>query len=257
MPIGTVVLVGAGPGSVDLLTVAAYRAIQRAEIVFYDALIAADVRELIPREAQAVYVGKRCGQHAFHQTEINAQLIAAAHRGLRVVRLKGGDPLIFGRGGEEIAALRAAAVPYRIIPGISAFNGLAAAYALPLTLRSGSQELRLIQGHALPDSAVYWQDLAAYSGTLVIYMGIDHIDRIAENLLRWGAPAHRALAVIETAPDGHTEVTRRTLGDLQKHRFQRRTQGPGLIYIGDNVKHMDAPAREEKTSYAYALTHLS
>ena len=261
MPIGTVVLVGAGPGSVDLLTVAAYRAISQAEVVLYDALISEDIRALIPREAQAVYVGKRCGAHAYHQDEINARLIAYARQGYKVVRLKGGDPLIFGRGGEEIAALRAAGIAYSIIPGISAFNGLAAAYALPLTLRSASQELRLIQGHALAGDAAYWQELGAYRGTLVIYMGIEHIQVIADGLCTFGAPARRPLAVIETAEDGHTEVTRTQLGVVRSHGFTRRTLGPGLIYIGDNVEHMDAPLAlpsvPEESHHAYAFAHLS
>lgn len=260
MSSGSVALVGAGPGDVELLTLGALKAIQSAELILYDALIAPSIIALFPVSARSIYVGKRCGQHALSQERINQLLVAQAQQGLRVVRLKGGDPLIFGRGGEEINALRAAGIAYRVIPGISAFNGLAAAYALPLTLRTGSHEFRAIQGHHLRDDPSYWQDLARYEGTLIIYMGMEHLHEIARRLLQAGAPFSRPLALIETDAEARTHASRSQLGRLVRFGFTRKTPGPGLVYIGDNVRAMDLTlplTSQEENSDGHASAHFS
>lgn len=257
MRIGSVALVGAGPGPAEFLTLAAAKAIASAEVILYDALIGADVRALFPPQALTLYVGKRCGQHALSQEEINALLVQHAERGAAVVRLKGGDPLIFGRVSEELAALRRAAIPYRVIPGISALNGLAALYALPLTDRAASHELRVIQGHHLDPHPRYWHELAHYEGTLVIYMGLEQLFVILERLWNFGAPADRPVAIIESRSSGlsssepqSSELTRSSIGDLLREGFTRKTEGPGIVYIGPNVASMDQkPYCHEETSH--------
>ncbi len=259
MTTGTVTLVGAGPGPADYLTLAALRAIEQSDTILFDALLAADVRALFPRTARAVYVGKRCGQHALTQEQINALLIAHAGAGERVVRLKGGDPFIFGRGGEEVAALRAAGISYQVVPGISALNGVAAQWALPLTDRSHSNEFRAIQGHTLVQDPAYWRDLAAYRGTVVIFMGTRNLQLIATRLLAHGAPAALPVAVIETATDGRPQLTKSDLVQAATHGFTSRTSGPGLIYIGSNVGLMDAAPHTPyaETSDAVAFANFS
>ncbi len=278
MRIGSVALVGAGPGPAEFLTLAAAEAIAAADVILYDALIGPDVRRLFPQKAQTTYVGKRCGQHALGQQEISALMVQAAREGSDVVRLKGGDPLIFGRVAEELAALRAAGVPYRVVPGISALNGLAALYALPLTDRAQSHEFRVIQGHHLDPHPRYWHELALYEGTLVIYMGLEQLELILTRLLNFGAPQGRPIAVIESSSAGlssldgeSSELTRSTLAALLHSGFQRRTAGPGIVYIGPNVASMDekpfasAESRHDepqsrpvpRSRYASSFTHFS
>ncbi len=266
MRLGSVALVGAGPGPAEFLTLAAAKALAEAEVILYDALIGADVRALFPSSAKVIYVGKRCGKHALRQDQINEILLQHAADGYRVVRLKGGDPLIFGRAAEELDALRSASIPVRIIPGISAVNGLAAVYALPLTDRAQSQELRIIQGHHLDPRPQYWHELAHYEGTLVIYMGLEQLTIIVERLRNFGAPAGRPLAIIETSSEGFelrdngggTHLTRSSLGAIQSGGFIRKTQGPGIIYIGSNVSSMQLePYSSQEAPYAPAIAHFS
>ncbi len=256
---GFVTLVGAGPGSADYLTLGAVKALQQAEVILYDALLSPDIRRLFPRRAKPIYVGKRCGQHALKQDEINALLVEWGHKGRRVVRLKGGDPFIFGRGAEEVEALRAAKIPYRIIPGLSALNGIAAQWSLPLTSRDHSNEFRAVQGHHLPDDPSYWHELASYRGTLVLFMGIEKLPLIVERLRAFGAERQRPIAIIETDAEGQSHVTRSELGQIQKHGFTRKTKGPGIIYIGQNVKLMDQTLQNsaEEIDHGFALAHLS
>ncbi len=257
---GFVSLVGAGPGSVDLLTLGAVKALQKAEVILYDALLASDVRKLFPKRAKTVYVGKRCGQHALKQHEINDLLVAYGQQGKRVVRLKGGDPFIFGRGAEEVAALRAAGLAYQIIPGISAMNGIAAEWALPLTARGHGNEFRAIQGHHLPDDPAYWHELAHYQGTLVIFMGIEKLPTIIARLRAFGAERQRPIAILETDEEGRTHLSKSQLGIWQQTGFEKKTKGPGIIYIGSNVSLMESTAlnqthAEDKTD-EFTLTRF-
>jgi uroporphyrin-III C-methyltransferase len=258
MSTGFVTLVGAGPGSADFLTLAAVKALQQAEVIFYDALLSAEIRRLFPRRAKTFYVGKRCGQHALKQEEINQLLVEWGLKGRRVVRLKGGDPFVFGRGAEEVEALRKAAVPYRVIPGVSALNGIAAQWALPLTARGHSNEFRAIQGHHLPDDPSYWHELASYRGTLVLFMSLEKLPLIVERLRAFGAERQRPLAILETDEEGRSHLTRSDLSHVQKLGFERKTRGPGIVYIGQNVALMDTlPSYTQEITHGFALAHLS
>ena len=241
MRVGNVALVGAGPGHIDFLTIAGLKAIKKAQVILYDALLAPDIRRLFPRQAKAVYVGKRCGQHALKQSQINELLVSYARDGFDVVRLKGGDPFVFGRGAEEVQALREAAIPYRIIPGISALNGIAAQVGLPLTSRTHSNEFRAIQGHLLPDDPSFWEGLAFYQGTLVIFMGIENLPKIALRLSPLGAD-DKLVAIIETDEQGQALVTRTSILSILGSGFERKSRGPGIVYIGPNVGLMDEQA---------------
>lgn len=255
---GNVVLVGAGPGHVDFLTIAGLKAIQAAEVILYDALLTPDIRRLFPTKAKALYVGKRCGHHALKQNQINDLLISYAQSGYEVVRLKGGDPFIFGRGAEEVEALRAANCSYRIVPGISALNGIAAQVSLPLTSRSDANEFRALQGHSLPSDPMYWQDLARYNGTVVIFMGIENLPEIARRLCEAGARPDTELAVIETDEDGRQHVTRSNHQSIIEFGFDKKTNGPGIIYLGPNIKLMNyevIPLPEE-IRHVQVLAHI-
>jgi uroporphyrin-III C-methyltransferase len=237
---GFVALVGAGPGHVDFLTLAGLKALQKADVILYDALLSADFRELFPKRAKAIYVGKRCGRHALAQQQINSLIVSHAEKGRFVVRLKGGDPFIFGRGAEEVEALRAAGLDYRVIPGVSSLNGIAAGFTLPLTLRTGSNEFRAIQGHHLPDDPQWWQDLARYKGTVAIFMGLEKLQGTLEKLLAHGRDPATPLALIESADDGSSHAFQTSIQSLLTLGYQRVSHGPVIIYLGDNVRFMDA-----------------
>jgi len=256
---GFVSLIGAGPGRADFLTLAAIRCLETADVILYDALIGADIQAYFPSRAKLVYVGKRCGQHSLSQTEINERLIFYGRQGLQVARLKGGDPFIFGRGAEEVAALREVGIPYQIIPGISALNGVAAAVGLPITARTHSNEFRVIQGHNLPDKTSDWNSLASYQGTLVIFMGINNLAHIIKNLLNHQADANQSIAVIETNSDGQQLVTKASLAEFHKNPFQRQCKGPGIIYIGANIELMPdhQQVTNEEVQDEFIIAHLS
>ncbi|MBM4253533.1 MAG: uroporphyrinogen-III C-methyltransferase [Deltaproteobacteria bacterium] len=255
---GQVALVGAGSSSsgLDQLTIGALRAIAAADVVFYDALIADQVLALIPKSAIAIYTGKRCGQHALKQEEINALLVHWARLGFAVVRLKAGDPFIFGRGSEEIEALRQAGIAYRVVAGVSALNAVAANFTLPLTMRGAGNEFRAIQGHHLPQDAGYWHDLARYNGTVIIFMGSEKWQEIAQRLVIHGKDGTTPFAMIETASDGHQVVQRGTLAEAQTARFRRQTDGPAIIYFGHNVAFMDAAPSGDTTHDRFTLNEL-
>ncbi len=237
---GTVTLVGAGAGGLDCLTIGALKSIASAEVVFYDALVTEDVLAVIPKSAIAIYTGKRCGQHALTQSEISELLVHWAKLGFQVVRLKAGDPFIFGRGSEEVAALRADGIKYRIIAGLSALNAVAANFTLPLTMRGSANEFRAIQGHHLPDDQSYWRDLARYNGTVIIFMGSEKLQEIAGRLIKSGKDATTLLAMIETDSNGQQSVQRGTLDHAAHGLIRRENGGPAIIYIGQNVAFMDA-----------------
>lgn len=254
---GFVTLVGAGPGHADFLTLAGLKAIQQAEVILYDALLAPDIRRFFPKKAKTVYVGKRCGQHALRQDQINARLVEFAQEGFRVVRLKGGDPFIFGRGAEEVEALRKEGIPYAIVPGVSALNGIAAQVALPVTARTHSNEFRAIQGHSLPDDPLYWQGLARYQGTLVVFMGVENVVAIVRRLLASGAEGDRPIALIESDERGDTHVSRSKIAIIASEGFARQTTGPGIIYIGANVALMAETTLAREASDERPAAHFS
>lgn len=232
---GSVALVGAGPGDPDLLTVKAARLIGEAEVIFADRLVGKGILELANPAAQIVPVGKSKGEHSVPQDEIHARMIAAARDGKRVVRLKGGDPFIFGRGGEEVEALRAADVDVEVVPGISAALGVAASAQIPLTHRDLAQAVTFVTGHARlgeePD--LDWHALARGNQTVVVYMGVGTAGTIAARLVAAGREAATPVAVIENGTREDEIRAFGMLGDLNEIIQRAGIQGPALLIIGE------------------------
>ena len=232
---GVVHIVGAGPGDPELLTLKALRVIQEADVVYYDRLVSADILSLIRRDAARVPVGKSKGDHSVPQAEIQHRLVASAREGLRVVRLKGGDPFIFGRGGEELEAVRAEGVAVHVVPGISSALGCAASAGIPLTHRDHAQTLTFVTGHAksggVPD--LDWAALAKPAQTVVVFMGVDTAPIIAERLIAAGRDARTPIAVIE---NGTRADEVRVFGELSELPFlieEEGIRGPALLIIGE------------------------
>ncbi len=234
---GHVVLIGAGPGDPDLLTVRAVREIAAAEVVFVDRLVGKGVMDLIPLSAEIVHVGKSKGEHSVPQDEIHRRMIVAAKAGKRVVRLKGGDPFIFGRGGEEVEALREAGVAVDVVPGISAALGVAAAAQIPLTHRDTAQAVTFVTGHAKlgeePD--LDWQALARPNQTVVVYMGVGTAGTIAARLVAAGREPATPVAVIENGTRANEIRAFGALGSLSEIIQTAGIQGPALLIIGEVV----------------------
>lgn len=230
---GQVALVGAGPGDPDLLTIAAQRALMDADIVFYDALVAPDILDRVRRDAERVSVGKRKGRHSVGQDEINAQLAAHAALGKRVVRLKAGDPFIFGRGGEEMDYLGERDIPVTVIPGITAALGCAAAAGIPLTHRELSHGISLVSGQLKDgEDALQWADRTAKTGeTVVVYMGLSQAIDIRDRLLAAGAAPTLPVALIENGTRADQQVSAGPLSALPA-LAARHGGGPVLLIIG-------------------------
>ncbi len=232
---GVVHIVGAGPGDPELLTLKALRILQDADVVFYDSLVGPGVLELIRRDAERVFVGKRRARHAVPQPEIHARLVAAARAGLRVVRLKGGDPFVFGRGGEELEALRAAGVDAHVVPGVSSALAASAAAAAPLTHRDHAQAVTFVTGHAkngeTPD--LDWFALARGNQTVVVFMGVNAAPAIAQRLIAAGRDADTPVAVVENASLPEQKVVRAPLGGVAAAMAEAGVVGPALLIIGD------------------------
>jgi uroporphyrin-III C-methyltransferase len=237
---GKVYLVGAGPGDPDLLTLKALRLLRSAEAVLHDDLVAPEILNLIPPAAQVHNVGKRCGKKKILQSEINYLMIALAASGLRVVRLKGGDPLIFGRAGEEIEALRAANIPYEIVPGVTSAMGAAAVAQIPLTHRRASSSLVLLTAHHASESEVSnWKHLAASGATLVIYMPGQNYAEIATRLKGSGLAHETPVALISRATTRHQRTFLTTLAELAR---APQLPTPTLLVVGDVVRFADPEA---------------
>ena len=235
VPSGVVHIVGAGPGDPELLTLKALRLIQEADIVFHDRLVGPAILDLIRRDATRVAVGKRKGHHMVPQTEIHTRLIEAAEAGQRVVRLKGGDPFVFGRGGEELEALQAAGVETHVVPGISSALGCAATAGVPLTHRDHAQTLTFVTGHArqggVPD--LDWPALARPGQTVVVFMGVGTAPVISERLIAAGRAASTPVAVIENGTRPDEVRAYGTLSELGDVITRHRIEGPALLVIGD------------------------
>lgn len=234
--IGQVCLVGAGPGDPELLTLKAARLIRAADAIVYDNLVSREILELARPDAELHYVGKKAALHILPQDEINALLVSLARSGRQVVRLKGGDPYIFGRGGEEVEELVAAGIPFVVVPGITAAAGMAAYAGIPLTHRRFAQTVTLATGH-LKDgtSDLDWAALARPGQTLVIYMGVKGLDEIAARLMAHGLSADTPAAAVQhaTLPKQRTVVA--TLGSLLEAVTEARIRPPALIVIGEVV----------------------
>lgn len=233
--IGAVSLVGAGPGDPDLLTLRALHTLQDADIVFYDELVTVGVLDRARRDAERVFVGKRRGQPGIGQDDINRRLVEAARAGKRVVRLKGGDPFVFGRGGEELEQLRAAGVPTIVVPGITAALGCAAEAGLPLTFRNEASRLAIITAHRADEAAsIDWSALADAQTTVVVYMGLASAAAVRDGLIAAGRAATTPAAVLArgSRPDAQAAVGR--LHDLE-NLAASVGEGPALLVIGDVV----------------------
>ncbi|MBS1767786.1 MAG: uroporphyrinogen-III C-methyltransferase [Acidobacteria bacterium] len=229
---GLVSLIGAGPGHPDLLTLRGLRALQAAEVILYDALLEKGFHSLFPPGALAIPAGKRCGGLGTTQAEIHALLLEHAWAGRRVARLKGGDPLIFGRGGEEAAFLETAGIPFEIIPGVSAVQGAASAVGIPLTHRGLARELRILEGHHLLEAGTDWAELARSKATLAIYMGTRTLKAIARRLIEHGAREDLPIALVERATWPGQQATISSLRLAAEGHLCPLTDGPGLVLIG-------------------------
>ena len=232
---GEVVLVGAGPGDPGLLTLRALRALQNADVILYDRLVSAEVLDLARRDAERINVGKTAGGTRVSQDEINALLVQLAQQGKRVCRLKGGDPFIFGRGGEELEALAAAGVRFEVVPGVTAAAGCAAYAGIPLTHRDHAQSLVFVTGHvkAEGDDALDWDQLARPAQTVVFYMGLGSLEQILQRLREHGAPESRAAAVVEQGTRATQRVVTGTLADLARKANEEGVQSPALLIVGE------------------------
>jgi uroporphyrin-III C-methyltransferase len=236
-PGGFVSLVGAGPGDPELLTLRALRVMQAASVVLYDHLVSPPLVDLARRDAERIYVGKRQDNHALPQAEINALMVRLAREGKRVVRLKGGDPFIFGRGGEEIEALLEHGVAFEVVPGITAAAGAASYAGIPLTHRDYAQSCVFVTGHLKDGSAqLDWEPLARPNQTVAVYMGVGGLAQICRGLVEHGMPGSTPAAVVEKATLAEQRVVEGTLLTLAQKAKTERIAPPALLIVGEVVR---------------------
>jgi uroporphyrin-III C-methyltransferase len=244
---GKVYLAGAGPGDPELLTVKALRLLQTADVILHDDLVAPEILRLIPSDAQVQNVGKRSGTKTMRQEEINFLMVSLAASGLQVVRLKSGDPLIFGRAGEEIEALRQANIEYEIVPGVTSGLGAAAAAGIPLTHRQLSSTLVLTVGHrASEQSDAEWSHFAGSESTVVVYMPGQDYAGIANRLTAAGFAQSTPSAIISRATTPHQQVHITTISSLP---HSPRLAAPTLLVVGEAVKFADVSAGKVDENY--------
>jgi uroporphyrin-III C-methyltransferase len=235
---GEVWLVGAGPGDPELLTLKALKALQAAEVVVHDGLVSDEILDLAPAGARRISVAKRKSRHSYSQDEINRMLVAFARQGLKVVRLKGGDPFIFGRGGEELEAARAAGVPCHVVPGVTAALAAGAAAGAPLTHRGAAQAVTFVTGHAAPKEGggsgepdLDWEALARPNQTVVIYMGLSMAAPIAARLMAAGRAGSTPALIVENASRADERRLTTTLSGLAE--TAAALAGPALLIVGE------------------------
>ncbi|WP_119289898.1 uroporphyrinogen-III C-methyltransferase [Azohydromonas sediminis] len=234
---GRVALVGAGPGDPELLTLRAVRLLRDADAVVYDALVAPEVLDFVAPHAERLYAGKRSSQHSMPQREINALLVRLAREGKRVVRLKGGDPFIFGRGGEEIETLAAEGIEFEVVPGVTAACGVSSYAGIPLTHRDHAQSCLFVTGHLKDGSAeLDWPALVRERQTVVIYMGLSALPSICAQLLAHGQRADMPAAVVQQGTLPEQRVVTGTLADLPQKVAAAGLRSPCLTIVGEVVR---------------------
>ena len=233
---GKVYLIGAGPGDPDLLTMKAHRLLTAADVVLYDRLVGEQIIAMIPETAEKLYVGKAKSLHSLPQEEINALLAVKAKEGKVVVRLKGGDPFIFGRGGEELEELVSEGVPFEVVPGVTAAAGCAAYAGIPLTHRDYAQSVRFLTGH-LKDGTTElpWDELVHPAQTLVIYMGLTGLESISQSLIRFGMRPSMPVAIVEKGTSKDQRVFTSTMKDIHQVAIDNEVKSPALLIIGEGV----------------------
>ncbi|MEM9421452.1 MAG: siroheme synthase CysG [Pseudomonadota bacterium] len=238
---GIIHIVGAGPGDPELLTLKALRVLQEADIVLYDNLVSDAVLDLIRRDAERRYVGKQKANHSMTQEDIGALMVSLAQAGKRVVRLKGGDPYIFGRGGEEVDMATQAGVPVKVVPGITAATGCAAASSIPLTHRGVSQAVTYVTAHAGKGGApnIDWEALAALGHTIVVYMGVGRARQIAFDLTRAGLPSETPAAIVENGTLPTQRIIRTSSSELGNAVLEAGVDGPAVLIIGEVAARAD------------------
>lgn len=231
---GSVVLVGAGPGDPGLLTLKGLRALNEADVILHDRLVSPEVLALARRDAVRVEVGKTAGQHSTGQAQIHALLLEYARDGQRIVRLKGGDPFVFGRGGEELEFLRAHAIPYEVVPGITAAIACAAHAGIPLTHRDHAQSVRFVTAHCRASlDTLDWSALAQERQTLAVYMGVAELDGLRDRLLAHGRAAATPFALIENGSRPQQRVVTGTLAQLPERAKSHKVRSPALLILGE------------------------
>lgn len=231
-PLGKVFLVGAGPGDPELLTIKGKRCLEAAEVILFDELANHELLEIAAAEAQLIYVGKKPGKRCADQREIEALLIQHARQGKYVVRLKGGDPFVFGRGGEEAQALKAAGIPFEVVPGISAAIAVPAYAGIPVTHRGCASSFAVVTGHDVSASAVNWSGLAHSVDTLVILMGLSNLAAIMDRLLESGCEPERPVGLIRSGTRSQQVVVTGTVATIGVLASQAKLRSPVTIVVG-------------------------
>ena len=240
---GRVYLVGAGPGDPELLTLRAVHLLQQTDVIVYDHLVSSAVLDFVSPTAERIYAGKRRNEHTMRQEQINALLVKLAIEGKQVVRLKGGDPFIFGRGGEELQALAAHGIAFEVVPGVTAASGVSSYAGIPLTHRDYAQTCLFVTGHLKDGSAdLDWPSLVRANQTVVIYMGLGGLPEICRQMMAHGAAASLPIAVVQDGSIASQKVVTGTLADMPERVAQAGLKSPCLTIIGEVVKLHDSLA---------------